>query len=93
MATPAHPGLNTEEDLQPGIARLIVDSLKLEMQPKDIDPEAALFGEGLGLVSIDMLEVALAVSKRYVVELRSENRAALASLRALTDYIAQHRIR
>ncbi len=93
MATPAHPGLNTEEDLQPGIARLIVDSLKLEMLPKDIDPEAALFGEGLGLDSIDMLEVALAVSKRYGVELRSENRAALASLRALTDYIAQHRIR
>ena len=93
MATPAHPSLNTEEDLQPGIARLIVDSLKLEMLPKDIDPEAALFGEGLGLDSIDMLEVALAVSKRYGVELRSENRAALASLRALTDYIAQHRIR
>ena len=93
MATPAHPGLNTEEDLQPGIARLIVDSLKLEMLPKDIDPEAALFGEGLGLDSIDMLEVALAVSKRYGVELRSENRATLASLRALTDYIAQHRIR
>ena len=63
------------------------------MLPKDIDPEAALFGEGLGLDSIDMLEVALAVSKRYGVELRSENRAALASLRALTDYIAQHRIR
>ena len=93
MATPAHPGLNTEEDLQQDIARLIVDSLKLEMLPKDIDPEAALFGEGLGLDSIDMLEVALAVSKRYGVELRSENRAALASLRALTDYIAQHRIR
>ena len=93
MATPAHSGLNTEEDLQPGITRLIVDSLKLEMLPKDIDPEAALFGEGLGLDSIDMLEVALAVSKRYGVELRSENRAALASLRALTDYIAQHRIR
>ena len=63
------------------------------MLPKDIDPEAALFGEGLGLDSIDMLEVALAVSKRYGVELRSENRAALASLRALTAYIAQHRIR
>ncbi len=93
MATPAHPGFDTEEDIQQGIARLIVDSLKLEMLPQDIEPEAALFGEGLGLDSIDMLEVALAVSKRYGVELRSENRAALASLRALTVYIAQHRIR
>ena len=93
MATPSHPGLDTEEDLQQGIARLIVDSLKLEMLSKDIDPEAALFGEGLGLDSIDMLEIALAISKRYGVELRSENRAALASLHALTDYIAQHRIR
>ncbi|MGZ8383528.1 MAG: phosphopantetheine-binding protein [Nitrospira sp.] len=93
MATSAHAGLSTEGDLQQDLARLIVDSLRLEVLPKDIDPGAALFGEGLGLDSIDMLEVALAVSKRYGVELRSENRAALASLRALTDHIAQHRIR
>ena len=93
MSTPSHPELQTQEDLQQDIARLIVESLKLEMPPQDIDPGAALFGEGLGLDSIDMLEVALAISKRYGVELRSENRAALASLRALTGYIAQHRIR
>lgn len=93
MAMPAHPGLKTGEDLQQDLAKLIVDSLRLEVPPPDIDPEAALFGEGLGLDSIDMLEIALAVSKRYGVELRSENKAALASLRALTDYIAQHRIR
>ena len=63
------------------------------MLPGDINPEEALFGEGLGLDSIDMLEIALAVSKRYGVELRSENRAALASLRALTSHIAQYRTR
>ena len=70
-----------------------MDSLRLEVLPASIDPEAALFGEGLGLDSIDMLEIALEVSKRYGVELRSENRGALASLRALTAHIARHRIR
>ncbi len=93
MALPAHPGLSTEGDLEQDLARLIIDSLRLEVLPKDIDPEAALFGEGLGLDSIDMLEVALAISKRYGVELRSENRSALASLRALTDHITRYRIR
>jgi acyl carrier protein len=80
-------------DLEQELARLIVESLRLEVVAADIDPEAALFGEGLGLDSIDMLEIALAVSKRYGVELRSENRAALTSLRALTAHVAQHRIR
>lgn len=80
-------------DLEQELARLIVESLRLEVVAADIDPEAALFGEGLGLDSIDMLEIALAVSKRYGVELRSENRSALTSLRALTAHVAQHRIR
>lgn len=91
MASSPQAGLSTEGDLERDLAKLIVDSLRLEVLPVDIDPEAALFGDGLGLDSIDMLEVALAVSKRYGVELRSENRSALASLRALTAHIAQHR--
>ena len=85
--------LSTADALEQDLARLIVDSLRLEVLPESIDPEAALFGEGLGLDSIDMLEIALAVSKRYGVELRSENRAALASLQALAAHIARHRIR
>jgi acyl carrier protein len=85
--------LTAAGDLEQELARLIVESLRLEVVAADIDPEAALFGEGLGLDSIDMLEIALAVSKRYGVELRSENRSALTSLRALTAHIAQHRIR
>ncbi len=93
MATPLETGRSTQGDLEQDLARLIVESLRLEVLPASIDPAAALFGEGLGLDSIDMLEIALAVSKRYGVELRSENRAALASLRALTTHIAQHRIR
>ncbi len=80
-------------DLEEEIASLLIETLRLEVVATDIDPEAALFGEGLGLDSIDMLEIALVLSKRYGVELRSENRAALTSLRALTAHIHEYRIR
>lgn len=77
------------------LAQLIVESLNLEgVTPESIDPEAPLFGEGLGLDSIDALEMALAISKKYGFQLRSdsdENRRIFASLRALSDYIQQHR--
>ena len=77
------------------LARLIVDSLSLEnVQPENIDPEAPLFGGELGLDSIDALELALAVSKRYGVQLRSDNpdnRRVFGSLRALSEYIETSR--
>jgi len=91
MAISPPTDLGALGDLEHHLAKLIVDSLRLEVAPEDIDPKAALFGDGLGLDSIDMLEIALAVSKRYGVELRSENRAALASLQALAAHIAQRR--
>ncbi|MBU6416145.1 MAG: acyl carrier protein [Xanthomonadaceae bacterium] len=73
------------------LARLIVDSLSLEnVKPESIDPEAPLFGGDLGLDSIDALELALAVSKRYGVQLRSDNpdnRRVFGSLRALCGHI------
>ncbi len=93
MGAPIQASPGTEGGLEPDIASLIVEALRLEMLPQNIDPEAALFGDGLGLDSIDMLEIALAISKRYGVELRSENREALASLRALSTHIARHRTR
>lgn len=77
------------------LAQLLVESLNLEdVAPAAIDPEAPLFGDGLGLDSIDALELALAVSKRYGFQLRSdsdENRRIFASLRALSAHIEQHR--
>ena len=73
------------------IARLIVDTLHLEITAEDIEPGAPLFGEGLGLDSIDMLEIALAISKKYGCDLRAEDRAAFASLRALAAHVEQHR--
>ena len=73
------------------LAKLLVESLNLEnIEPAAIDPEAPLFGGSLGLDSIDALELALAISKRYGVQLRSDEpggRGAFASLRALSAQI------
>jgi acyl carrier protein len=76
------------------IAALIARAVNLEEPPASIDPEARLFNEGLGLDSIDLLEIALAVSQRYGVELKSDdpdNTRIFASLRNLAAHIAQHR--
>ena len=76
------------------LAALIVQALNLEIRPDEIDPDAPLFGDGLGLDSIDMLEIALAVSKKYGFKLRSDdadNDRLFASLRALTAHIEKHR--
>lgn len=77
------------------LAELLVESLNLEgVVAAEIDPEAPLFGEGLGLDSIDALELALAISKNYGFQLRSdsdENRRIFASLRALSAHIEQNR--
>jgi acyl carrier protein len=88
---PARPGLTP---LELEVARLIVAALSLEVAPEEIAPEAPLFNEGLGLDSIDALEIALAVSKAYGVKLRSDderNHRIFASLRSLTAHIEKHR--
>ena len=76
------------------LAELIVQALNLELSPAEIDPDAPLYGEGLGLDSIDILEIALVVSKRYGVQLRAdsaENEQIFHSLRRLAEYISAHR--
>jgi len=80
--------------LQRELATLFVQALNLEVAPADIDPNAPLYGEGLGLDSIDILEVALLVSKQYGIEIRSEapeNQQIFRSLRHLAEYIAVQR--
>lgn len=77
------------------LAELIVANLNLEgVSAGEIQPAAPLFGGELGLDSIDALELALAVSKRYGFQLRSDNpdnRQIFSSLRALSQHIEQHR--
>lgn len=76
------------------LAELIVSALNLENPAADIDPDAPLYGEGLGLDSIDILEIALAVSKRYGVQIRSDdndNVRIFSSLRSLNEHVQQQR--
>ena len=78
------------------LADLIVTALNLEIQADDIDPEAPLYREGLGLDSIDILEIALAVSKKYGFQLRSDdsdNVKTFSSLRHLNEHVQQNRTR
>ena len=91
----AEPGAAQADDaLLAEVATLLVGALNLEVAPADIRPDDMLYGDGLGLDSIDMLELALVVSKQYGLELRAEhedNHKIFTSLRSLADHIAQHR--
>jgi acyl carrier protein len=94
LATEPTPrdGAMTAEERK--LADLIVTALNLDVQVADIDPEAPLYGDGLGLDSIDVLEIALAISKAYGLKLRSDddnNRKIFASLRSLSQHIQRHR--
>lgn len=76
------------------VAQLIIDTLNLEdIEASEIDPQEPLFNEGLGLDSIDALELALAISKTYGFQLRSDddnNAKIFSSLHALTDHIEKN---
>jgi acyl carrier protein len=93
-APAAAPFQQTPQALEADLAGLFVQALNLEMKPADIDPTAPLFGDGLGLDSIDILEVALEVSQRYGFQLRSDddnNQKIFQNLRSLAVHVAQHR--
>ena len=90
------PTVSSSADLQREVAELMIECLNLEMSADQITPDAPLYGDGLGLDSIDVLEVALEVSKRYGLQLRADsedNQHLFSSLRNLCDYIATHRTR
>jgi acyl carrier protein len=83
-----------QSPLEQEVAGLIVTTLELDVDADAIDPEAPLFRDGLGLDSIDALELALAISRRYGVQLRADdenNRQIFRSLRALSAYIEENR--
>ncbi|HEX8749826.1 MAG TPA: phosphopantetheine-binding protein [Nitrospira sp.] len=76
------------------VAKLIVDTLKVKVDPSTIQPEGALFNEGLGLDSIDALELALAISQTYGYQIKSSDpdiKENFSSLRALAKAIEKHR--
>jgi len=80
----------TEQEL----AKMLVEALNLDVDADDIEPEDPLFGDGLGLDSIDALEIAMEVSRNYGIQLRSDdpdNARIFASLRALAAHVDAHR--
>ncbi|HEY9097755.1 MAG TPA: phosphopantetheine-binding protein [Thiobacillus sp.] len=86
------PEVNLE--LQNEVAGLIVTALNLDVSPEDIQADAPLYGDGLGLDSIDILEVALVVSKRFGFQLRADNAdnvKIFSSLASLTQHIAANK--
>lgn len=90
-AAPASAG---SPALEAELAQLFVDALNLETPAAEIDPEASLFGDGLGLDSIDILEVALEISQRYGFQLRSDdenNQQIFRNLRSLAAHVAANR--
>jgi acyl carrier protein len=88
--------VSSTAELQREVAELMIECLNLEVTADQIAPDSPLYGEGLGLDSIDVLEVALVVSKRYGLQLRADspdNQHIFSSLRSLADYIAAQKTR
>jgi len=81
-------------ELEHEVAGLIVSALNFDIDPDTIDPQSPLYGSGLGLDSIDILEVALVISKRYGFHLRADNEDNIrifSSLRSLAEHVAAQR--
>lgn len=86
--------MQTQTAQEKELAELIVESLNLEdTQPDEIEPEEPLFGEGLGLDSIDALELALAITQKYAIQLKADDKnmqQAFGTLRSLNTYIQEN---
>ena len=86
--------MNIMEELIVGLKEQIIDALNLEeITPEDIDNEAPLFGEGLGLDSIDALELIVILDKFYGIKLANpaEGKAIFKNINTIADYIARNR--
>lgn len=85
---------NNMEDLKVTLKQQIIESLNLQgMKPEDIDDNAPLFGEGLGLDSIDSLELMVLLERNYGIKIEDarEGRNILASVETMAAYIQEHR--
>lgn len=93
-STAQTPSSTADAALLLEVADLVVGALNLEVAAADVQADEPLYGDGLGLDSIDILEIALVVSKHYGLQLRADqedNHAIFRSLRSLSDHIAAHR--
>ncbi len=82
------------EELIETLKQQVIDALNLEdLTPEDIDVDAPLFGEGLGLDSIDALELIMILEKDYGIKLKSpaEGKEIFKSIRTMAEYIQEHR--
>ncbi len=86
--------MQTQSTEEKELAELIVEALNLEdVNAEDIGPEEALFGDGLGLDSIDALELALAITQKYAIQLKADDqnmKEAFGTLRTLNEYIMKN---
>ena len=96
MTDTTSPLFVSDQALQLEVAQLIVEALNLDIKATEIAPDAPLYGDGLGLDSIDVLEISLVISKRYGLQMRADNQdneSFFSSLASLTAYIASQRTR
>lgn len=88
--------MSEQSELEREVAELIAEAVNLDISPQQIDPDLPLFHDGLGLDSIDLLEMALVISKKYGFQLRSDdpdNSRIFSSLRGLASHVAQRRVK
>ena len=82
------------EDLITTLKQQMIEVLNLEaMTPEDIDTDAPLFGEGLGLDSIDALELIVLLEKKYGIKLENsaEGKSIFKNVRTIAEYVSEHR--
>ena len=82
------------QEFRDEIAKDIIEALNLGMTPSDISPDAPLYGDGLGLDSIDILEIALVASKKFGLQIKADNpdnASIFKSLNSLCEYIVANR--
>ncbi len=94
MTLPSEHADTIQPALETELAQMLVTELGLEVSAQDIDPTQPLYGDGLGLDSIDILEVALLIGKKYGVQMKADNAdnfRIFSSLRSLAQYVGQHR--
>jgi len=84
----------TPSDFYNEVSNLVIETLNLEVTAEEINLDDPMYGDGLGLDSIDILEIALVVSKKYGLQLKADNKdnqAIFSSMRNFADYIQKHR--